>query len=78
MQDDKKNKMQITKHPTIDLEESQIGDVEQDIDNGTEYEKELLNSLIESEKDKVHFQNTRNNVSIANTHRTNSKMCSLM
>ena len=42
------------------------------------YENELLNSLIESQKEKVYFQNARNNVEVANTHRPNSKMCLLM
>ena len=42
------------------------------------YENDLLKTLIESEKDKINFQNTKNSVSISNSYRPNSKMCCLM
>ncbi len=42
------------------------------------YTKELLETIIENEKDKVSFQNTKNNVSISNTQRASSKMCLIM
>ena len=44
----------------------------------TAYKKELVSVLIENEKKRIFFQNTKNNVGISNTHRTSSKMCIIM
>jgi hypothetical protein len=41
-------------------------------------EKELLKTIIENESNKIMFQNTKNNVTIANSYRSSSKMCNLM
>jgi hypothetical protein len=60
---------QQTIQRTIDYEE-QIED--------KDYKKELLQSLIENENDKVKFQNTKNNVAITNSQQKTSKMCKLM
>jgi hypothetical protein len=66
-------KKQLTHQPTMNLEEELKP--EQFDQN---YTKELLEVLIENEKDKIYFQNTKNNVSISNAYRPNSKMCLIM
>lgn len=70
----KSNKKQITIKNYNDGAHKENAESESDAD----YQKNLLKTLIENEKDKTSFQNTKNNVRISNTHTANSKMCSLM
>ena len=75
--DSKQNQHLSDQSLIVDVEEHNDAEVTGEVVD-KEYEKELINSLIESEKDKIHFQNTKNNVAITNTHQASSKMCLLM
>ena len=75
--DSKQNQHLSDQSLIVDVEEHNDAEVTGEVVD-KEYEKELINSLIESEKDKIHFQNTKNNVAITNTRQASSKMCLLM
>ena len=61
--------------------EQEFLDEQDQVDNELEkqnYKKDLLNSLVSNDKDRIKFQNAGNSVAVTNSHRSKSRACHIM